>query len=150
MKNGRQSASEMEMTSLDGIVGFHMRKATLRAQSSFATAAGKKLMTGQYSVMAIIHENPGRTQSAIAEAAGLDRSSLVPILNKFEKDGLILRAAVAGDKRAYAVRLTEKGEAELEALEEKVKEIEAKVIAGLGAEDHARLIELLKKFHDII
>ena len=108
------------MTSLDGIVGFHMRKATLRAQS------------------------------AIAEAAGLDRSSLVPILNKFEKDGLILRAAVAGDKRAYAVRLTEKGEAELEALEEKVKEIEAKVIAGLGAEDHARLIELLKKFHDII
>jgi|TARA_R100000005_G_scaffold96724_1_gene86779 DNA-binding MarR family transcriptional regulator len=150
LKNGRHSASGVEMTSLDGIVGFHMRKATLRAQSSFATAAGKKLMTGQYSVMAIIHENPGRTQSAIAEAAGLDRSSLVPILNKFEKDGLILRAAVAGDKRAYAVRLTEKGEAELEALEEKVKEIEAKVIAGLGAEDHARLIELLKKFHDII
>ena len=149
-KPGKPCASEMRMAALDGVVGFHMRKATLRAQSSFATAAGKKLMTGQYSVMAIINDNPGRTQSAIAEAAGLDRSSLVPVLNKFEKQGLIRREPVEGDKRAYAVSLTGKGECELAALEEKVRAIEAKVIAGLGAENHARLIELLKKFHDII
>lgn len=149
-KAGKQNDAGMTMTALDRIVGFHVRKATLRAQSSFSTAAGKKLMTGQYSVMAIIHENPGRTQSAIAEAAGLDRSSLVPVLNKFEKLGLIRREPVAGDRRAYAVSLTEKGEQELAALEEKVKSIEARVIDGLGAENHARLIELLKKFHDII
>lgn len=140
----------MSMSALDGIVGFHMRKAILRAQSTFSTAAGKKLMTGQYSVMAIIDENPGRTQTAIAEAAGLDRSSLVPILNQFEKDGLIVREAVAGDRRAYAVRLTKKGRHELVALEIKVKEIEAKVVAGLGASDHALLINLLKRFHEII
>lgn len=150
VKSGKQASSEMKMTTLDGVVGFHMRKATLRAQGTFATAAGKKLMTGQYSVMAIINENPGRTQSAIAEAAGLDRSSLVPILNKFETEGLILRAPVKGDKRAYAVRLTKKGEQELAKLEDNVREIEAKVIAGLGADDHLRLIDLLKRFHDIL
>lgn len=149
-KNGKSASSDMGMTTLEGIVGFHMRKAILRAQSSFATVAGKKLMTGQYSVMAIINENPGRTQSAIAEAAGLDRSSLVPILNKFEKDGLILRAPVKGDKRAYAVRLTKKGERELAALEKNVREIEARVISGLGEKDHKKLIDLLKRFHDII
>ncbi|WP_288904732.1 MarR family transcriptional regulator [uncultured Sneathiella sp.] len=149
-KTEKKSSVDMQMTALDGVVGFHMRKAILRAQSTFATAAGKKLMTGQYSVMAIINENPGHTQSAIAEAAGLDRSSLVPILNKFEKEGLILRAAVKGDKRAYAVRLTKKGTQELASLEEKVREIEAKVIAGLGPEDHRRLIDLLKRFHDIL
>ncbi|MZR29389.1 MarR family winged helix-turn-helix transcriptional regulator [Sneathiella litorea] len=150
IEGGKKSASGMQMTALESVAGFHVRKAVLRAQSTFATAAGKKLMAGQYSVMAIINENPGHTQSAIAEAAGLDRSSLVPILNNFEKEGLILRAPVKGDKRAYAVRLTKKGERELAMLEEKVREIEAKVIAGLGAEDHRRLIELLKRYHDIL
>ncbi|MEX1034516.1 MAG: MarR family transcriptional regulator [Sneathiella sp.] len=149
-KGVKQPSREMQMTALEGIVGFHMRKAILRGQSRLATAAGRKLVTGQFSVMAIINENPGRTQSAIAEAAGLDRSSLVPILNKFEKDGLILRAPVKGDKRAYAVRLTKKGEKELAVLKEKAEEIEAQVIAGLGVKDHARLIDLLKRFHDIL
>ena len=150
IKTEKQLSGEIQMTALEGIVGFHMRKAILRGQSRFATAAGRKLVTGQFSVMAIINENPGRTQSAIAEAAGVDRSSLVPILNKFEKDGLIHRAPVKGDKRAYAVRLTKKGEKELTVLEEKAEEIEAQVIAGLGAKDHAQLIDLLKRFHDII
>lgn len=148
--NSKRIPDAIKMTALEGVVGFHMRKAILRAQSTFATAAGKKLMTGQYSVMAIINENPGHTQSAIAEAAGLDRSSLVPILNKFEKEGLILREPVKGDKRAYAVRLTKKGEKELAALDDKVREIETKVVAGLGEEDHRKLIDLLKRFHDIL
>ncbi|MCC3303583.1 MarR family winged helix-turn-helix transcriptional regulator [Sneathiella sp. HT1-7] len=149
-KNSKKVLDAIRTTALDEVVGFHMRKAILRAQSTFATVAGKKLMTGQYSVMAIINENPGRTQSAIAEAAGLDRSSLVPILNKFEDEGLILRAPVKGDKRAYAVRLTKKGERELAELESKVREIEAKVISGLGTKDHQTLIDLLKRFHEII
>ena len=149
-KNGEKISDEIQMTTLDGVVGFHMRKAILRAQGTFATAAGKKLMTGQYSVMAIINENPGHTQSAIAEAAGLDRSSLVPILNKFENEGLILREPVKGDKRAYAVRLTKKGERELDELDSKVREIEAKVITGLGEKDHLKLIDLLKRFYDIL
>lgn len=149
-KNSKKVSDAICTTALDEVVGFHMRKAVLRAQSTLATVAGKKLMTGQYSVMAIINENPGRTQSAIAEAAGLDRSSLVPILNKFEDEGLILRAPVKGDKRAYAVRLTKKGERELAELEDKVREFEAKVIAGLGTKDHQILIDLLKRFHEII
>lgn len=138
------------MTALDEITGFHMRKAVLRAQGTFASAAGRKLQTGQYSVMAIINENPGRTQTAIAEAAGLDRSSLVPVLNQFEKNGLIIREAVATDRRAYAVRLTKKGQRELADLETKVQEIEKKVVDGLGQENHALLIDLLKRFYEVI
>ncbi len=141
---------DMSMSSLDMIVGFHMRKAILRAQSAFAKAAGRKLLTGQYSVMAIINENPGRTQTAIAEAAGLDRSSLVPILTRFEKKGFITRHQVEGDKRAYAVSLTAKGQHELAELDAEVQVLEAKFIKGLGKKDHARLIDLLKQFNKIL
>ena len=107
-------------------------------------------MTGQYSVMEIISSNPGRTQSAIAWAAGLDRSSLVPILNQLEKSGLIVREPVLNDKRAYAVTLTEQGHAELDNLRIKINEMEQSFVGGLGARNHQQLISLLKRFHDTL
>ncbi|MFT6556185.1 MAG: DNA-binding MarR family transcriptional regulator [Sneathiella sp.] len=140
----------MELGPLETNVGYFMRKSVLAAQSSFLKESGVKLLTGQYSVMEIIAQNPGRTQSAIAWAAGLDRSSLVPILNQFEKNNLITREPVERDKRAYAVSLTEKGQTELAVLREQVVKMEQKFIDGLGARNHQQLITLLKKFQDIL
>lgn len=136
----------MELGALEHNVGYHMRKAVLAAQGRFLRETGVKLMTGQYSVMEIIANNPGRTQSAIAWAAGLDRSSLVPILNQFEKNGLIRRDTVANDKRAYAVSLTEKGKRELADLQIKIEEMEQVFVKGMGTRSHKQLISLLEKF----
>jgi DNA-binding MarR family transcriptional regulator len=140
----------MDLGALEHNVGYHMRKAVLAAQSSFLRETGVKLMTGQYSVMEIIAQNPGRTQSAIALAAGLDRSSLVPILTQFEQDDLIIRNQVKRDKRAYAVSLTPKGEAELAELRIKIEDMEKKFIQGMGVRNHQQLITLLKKFLSIL
>ncbi len=140
----------MDLSALEKNVGFHMRKAFLVAQGSFLKETGVKLMTGQYSVMEIISTNPGRTQSAIAWAAGLDRSSLVPILNQLEKNGLIVREPVENDKRAYAVTLTEAGEEELNSLREKIDDMEKIFVSGLGVRNHQQLINLLKRFHDVL
>ncbi len=141
---------DMDLGALDNNVGYHMRKAVLASQGSFLRETGVKLLTGQYSVMEIIAQNPGRTQSAIAHAAGLDRSSLVPILNQFQKNDLIVREPVENDKRAYAVSLTEKGQKELEDLREKVTRMEQRFITGLGVRNHKQLITLLKKFLDVL
>ncbi|USG61722.1 MarR family transcriptional regulator [Sneathiella marina] len=147
---GNDQTKELTLSSLDKIVGFHMRKAILKALSRVSKVAGRNLATGQYSVMAIIDENPGRTQSAIAEAAGLDRSSLVPILNQFEKNGFITRVPATNDKRAYSVSLTDDGRQELKDLDVMIREIEMNVIRGLGEKDHQQLIDLLKRYHSII
>ncbi|WP_159104297.1 MarR family winged helix-turn-helix transcriptional regulator [Sneathiella glossodoripedis] len=136
----------MDLGALEHNVGYYMRKSVLAAQSSFLRETGVKLMTGQYSVMEIIANNPGRTQSAIAWAAGLDRSSLVPILNQFEKNGFIRKEPVQNDKRAYAVSLTAEGEKELAELRVKVEEMEQVFIKGMGARNHKQLISLLGKF----
>ena len=151
LKNGLRKSDEvphapMKLGALEHNVGFYMRKSVLAAQSSFLRETGVKLMTGQYSVMEIIANNPGRTQSAIAWAAGLDRSSLVPILNQFEKDGLIKKEAVERDKRAYAVSLTAEGEKELADLRMKIEEMERVFIKGMGSKNHKQLITLLTKF----
>lgn len=155
LKNSLQKSDEaphapMKLGALENNVGYYMRKSVLAAQSSFLRETGVKLMTGQYSVMEIIANNPGRTQSAIAWAAGLDRSSLVPILNQFEKDGLIKKDAVERDKRAYAVSLTAVGEKELEGLRLQVDEMEQIFIKGMGTRNHKQLINLLNKFMETL
>ena len=147
---GNGQSDKLTLSSLDNIVGFHMRKAILKALSRVSKVAGRHLATGQYSVMAIIDENPGRTQSSIAEAAGLDRSSLVPILNQFEKNGFITRVPAKNDRRAYSVSLTQAGRKELKDLDVLVQEIEAKVVRDLGTRDHQLLIDLLMRYHRII
>ncbi|OUR75247.1 hypothetical protein A9Q83_17580 [Alphaproteobacteria bacterium 46_93_T64] len=149
-KSDDAAHAPMKLGALEQNVGYHMRKSVLAAQSSFLRETGVKLMTGQYSVMEIIANNPGRTQSAIAWAAGLDRSSLVPILNQFEKNGTIKRDPVANDKRAYAVSLTEKGEEDLLELRGKVEEMEQVFIKGMGARSHKQLISLLNKFMETL
>ncbi|MBL4666305.1 MAG: MarR family transcriptional regulator [Sneathiella sp.] len=147
-KSDDAAHAPLELGPLEHNVGYHMRKSVLAAHSSFLRDTGVKLMTGQYSVMEIIANNPGRTQSAIAWAAGLDRSSLVPILNQFEKNGFITRDPVENDKRAYAVSLTEKGDRELKGLRQKVDDMEQVFIDGMGARNHKQLINLLQKFMD--
>ncbi|WP_169567237.1 MarR family transcriptional regulator [Sneathiella limimaris] len=149
-KSDESAHAAMDLGALEHNVGYYMRKAVLAAQSSFLKETGVKLMTGQYSVMEIIANNPGRTQSAIAWAAGLDRSSLVPILNQFEKNGFIKKEQVANDKRAYAVSLTAAGEKELADLRVKIEEMEQLFIKGMGARNHKQLINLLKKFLDTL
>jgi len=154
-KNDLRRADEathapMKLGALENNVGYYMRKSVLAAQSSFLRETGVKLMTGQYSVMEIIFNNPGRTQSAIAWAAGLDRSSLVPILNQFEKNGLIIKEPVENDKRAYAVSLTPAGVKELEELRAKIIEMEQVFIKGMGSRSHKQLINLLSKFMDTL
>lgn len=151
LKKGQDAShSPLELGALEHNVGYHMRKAVLAAQSSFLRESGVKLMTGQYSVMEIIARNPGRTQSAIAWAAGLDRSSLVPILNQFEKNGWINREPVEADRRAYAVSLTQKGIRELAELSVKIEKMEQKFVDGMGTKNHQQLILLLKKFLDTL
>lgn len=149
-KTDEAAHAPMKLGALENNVGFFMRKSVLAAQSSFLRETGVKLMTGQYSVMEIIANNPGRTQSAIAWAAGLDRSSLVPILNQFEKNGWIEKGPVENDKRAYAVTLTEAGTAELNGLREKIEDMEKTFIKGLGARNHKQLINLLEKFLKVL
>ena len=61
-------------------------------------------------LLSIIQANPGEPQNRLAEAVGLQRSSVVPILDRMEGEGIVERRDDEGDRRAKAVFLTDKGE----------------------------------------
>ncbi|MBO0811971.1 MAG: winged helix DNA-binding protein [Microlunatus sp.] len=55
-----------------------------------------------------------RTQNAVAELAGLDKTTMVSTLDRLEKAGLAERRVSASDRRARVVAVTAKGRKVLE------------------------------------
>lgn len=60
-------------------------------------------------VLALISDGPQRTQLEIATELGIDKTTLVAILDRLERDGLIVRELAAHDRRVRIPVATPKG-----------------------------------------
>lgn len=135
---------------LEGNVGFHLRLASIAMERSRKRSTGRDIPMGQFPVLLIIKLNPKATQTAIARAVGLQRSSLVPVLKKLEQYGWIERAEDRDDRRANRVRLTAKGNAACAEALEDVTMIEGLAHEKLGARRYERLVELLRLLREVL
>jgi DNA-binding MarR family transcriptional regulator len=82
---------------------------------------------------------------ALARALGIDRSTLVPILNRLQARGLLVRRDSPTDGRTHALGLTPAGEKALGRFARLVKAHEKRIASGLSAAETRTLIELLEK-----
>ncbi len=146
----KSKKTALDLGPLEGNVGFHLRLASIAMERSRKQKTGTDLPLGHFPVLFIISLNPEATQTAIAEAVGLRRSSLVPVLKKLEEYGWIERAGDREDKRANRIRLTPEGETACVGLLSDVTLIEDLAKTKLGSRDYARLVGLLKKVQDAL
>ncbi|MGD9674003.1 MAG: MarR family winged helix-turn-helix transcriptional regulator [Candidatus Nitrosocosmicus sp.] len=89
---------------------------------------------GQWRVITVLakndnedkHQNKGLTQKEIASMIGIEDSTIIPIIDKLEKNGLVLRQSDSYDRRNNRILLTEKSSEVLDVVinyGEKVKNI---------------------------
>lgn len=133
---------------LTDMVGLELRRAQIHAEKRFFQAYGGGFLPGHYTVLVLIQKNPGATQSAIAKAAGLDRSSLVPLLKQFEQKGFVVRRKDSVDSRSNITELTKEGEAFLEEHRPVIERLEEDTLERLGDKDYKKLLLLLKAFQE--
>lgn len=131
---------------LDGFVGFQLHKARNRAATALHHMIAPELLPGHFPILYLIDHNPGCSQSAVARAVGLDRSSLVPILTRFERRGWITRDASTQDGRAYALALTGAGRKKLDKVFKQVSTLEKRIANGLGDGGQRQMLRLLHRF----
>lgn len=141
---------ELSYGLLDGMVGLELRKAQALARQTFLGLLKGRILPGHFTILVLIANNPGQSQSRIAEAAGFDRSTLVPILKQFEKDGLIERVAARNDRRSKTMTITAKGKKLTKKFNNEILKLEDRMVEGLGQERHAQLVDLLIQFQGIV
>jgi DNA-binding MarR family transcriptional regulator len=131
---------------LPSLLGYQLRLAQRAIFSDFADSLGElDVSPGLFGMLVVIEANPGLKQSQLARAAHLDRSSLVPALDKLEARGLVTRRASEHDRRVNGLWLTEQGSALLKKLKQRVARHEQRLARGLSRSEREQLVALLAR-----
>lgn len=99
----------------------------------------------QYAVMAILADEGPQSQHALGLQLGIDRTSMVTLIDNLEEMGLVQRQKAPGDRRAYALQLTDDGEAVLADAGKFVIAVEKEIFGQLSAAERRQLHDLLRR-----
>ncbi len=87
----------------------------------------------------------GQSQRELSERLGLHRNVMVTLIDTLEAEGLVKRRPHPGDRRAFAVSLTERARTLLPELDAAGRALEAEVTASLSGEERTVLRRLLRR-----
>ena len=132
--------------SLRRFVGYGVKRASLAIEldlTGILRDLGFRLTT--FSALALVIDNPDSTQTQLAAALEIERSSCVFVVDDLEQRGLITRNRVPGDRRSYALRATPRGIRTFGEARRKVEAHEARLFAGLDDGERELIKALLWK-----
>jgi DNA-binding MarR family transcriptional regulator len=139
------SADPIDLGPLTGHLGYLLRRAQLAVFQAFhARFAELDIRPAQYSVLTVLQHNPGLRQSTVAEALGIKSANFVVVIEALLKRGLIRRERMAGDRRAFALHLTEEGACLVQRLDSMVAAHNAEFIARIGKPNLPGLLDMLR------
>lgn len=123
-----------------------LHRACQVADSVFNEEAGRTgLTTRQFAVLVAVANNRDVSQTGLVQVTGIDRSTVAEIVKRLLRRGLIKRKRTRLDARAYAVRLTEEGEALLGEAEPAARRAEERLRSAFHDADVASVTSALAK-----
>jgi DNA-binding MarR family transcriptional regulator len=145
-RTGADVEPQLDLGPLNRLVGFHLREAQIAVFRDFAATVGPlEVSPVIFAVLVLIDGNPGAKQTALARAVRLDRSSMVSVLDNLERRELVVRQAVANDRRSNALQLTPAGTELLRKARRLVASHEKRLARGLSTAEKAQLVALLNR-----
>jgi DNA-binding MarR family transcriptional regulator len=143
----RANKLELKAGFLDGLLGYRLRlaqQAVFRDFSLQVAPAFSGASPGRVGILFLVEANPGVTQSRLARAVRLDRSTLVGVLHALQSRGLLERRR-GEDRRTNGLWLTRAGAALASRLRRRIGQHEKRIAARLTSAERATLLALLEK-----
>ncbi|MBI1359790.1 MAG: MarR family transcriptional regulator [Alphaproteobacteria bacterium] len=114
VRSAGDGSSRLGESGLATSIGFLLRLANGVTQGELASRFGPLgLRTTLYSVLLIIHENPGLKQQEVGQTLSIQQPNLVALINELVAAGLVSRDINADDRRSYSLSLTSAGRTRL-------------------------------------
>jgi DNA-binding MarR family transcriptional regulator len=114
IRSAGNDASRLAASELADSIGFLLRLANGVSQGELGIrfeALGMRPTL--YSVLLIIHENPGLKQQEVGQTLSIQQPNLVALVNELVSEGLVQRTVNAVDRRSYSLSLTAAGRTRL-------------------------------------
>ena len=103
------------------------------------------ISAGELAVLLVIDSGEPETQQQIARRLGIDRTTMVSLIDALEARDLVARHPDAADRRRNVVKLTATGAKTLRQATEASDEAERRLLAALGKDEAAELRDLLHR-----
>jgi DNA-binding MarR family transcriptional regulator len=143
-KEGVSEGGNLDLSYLESTIGYSIRRAQIAVFQDIYESFGELSITAvQFSVLAVVADNPGTNQADLAHALGVERPRMVPILDALETRGLAIRKAATSDRRHRLLFLTPEGEALLKELKKRFAVHQERMLRRLQASTSERFLEEL-------
>ncbi len=101
-----------------------------------------------YVVLTALAEQPVRTQAALAQAIGADKSRIIGVLDDLQQRELIKRQPDLADRRVHLLSLTPAGDRLRRSVEAAIRASEEEVLATLPSGDREAFLRSLKSLFE--
>ena len=98
-----------------------------------------------YAVLFALAETDGQSQRQLCAKLGIHRNVMVALIDNMERQNLVTRLPHPGDRRAFAVTLTDRARAMLPSLDEQGQAIEAAITSPLSRDERTVLRSQLQR-----
>jgi DNA-binding MarR family transcriptional regulator len=98
-----------------------------------------------YAVLKALSEDDGRSQRELSTQLGIHRNVMVTVVDKLEREGLVKRMPHPGDRRAFAVTLTDKARVLLPKLDAQGRAQEHEITASLTDTERKAVLGYLQR-----
>jgi MarR family transcriptional regulator for hemolysin len=141
--------STLSMTKYDfeNSVGFIVNNTAKSFQRSLDIELRRNagVTLSQWRVVGALVLQPGLTQKEIADKMGIEGATLVPVIDKMEKDGLLKRKPDLIDRRANRIYLTSKADSLWESMTECALKIRRSSTKNISDDDIRITLDTLRK-----
>ena len=137
------ASPEPPVTEFAGQLFFRLWRATHTRTAEVLGSVG--LTPALFALLNVVGAREGAIQQELGSALGIDRSTMVSLIDQLESAGLARRRPSATDRRAREVAITPKGRQLLQQARGLIAQVEDEVLAGLTAEERHKLLTLLRR-----
>jgi DNA-binding MarR family transcriptional regulator len=103
-----------------------------------------------YVVLNALAEQPVRTQAALAQSIGADKSRIIAVLDELQERELIQRRPDPADRRVHLLSLTEAGSRLRDSVREGIqRQEEARILSVLSDTDRAAFLRALRLLSEL-
>jgi DNA-binding MarR family transcriptional regulator len=138
-----QPSADPPVTEFAGQLLFRLWRATHTRTAEALGSVG--LTPALFALLNVIGAREGAIQQELGSALGIDRSTMVSLIDELENAELATRRPSATDRRAREIAITPKGRRLLRRARALTFQVEDEVLAGLTSEDRRELLSLLRR-----
>jgi DNA-binding MarR family transcriptional regulator len=110
--------------------------------------AGHDVSMWGYAVLTALDDTPVRTQAALADAIGADKSRIIGTLDELQDAGLIERTPDPSDRRVRLLSITPKGRRVRRSARKDIRSEEARILATLPPADRQAFLRAIQTLYD--